>query len=95
MFLLFGLVKADVVGHVEIPLDLLQEAYAADPSLHILGFSDAIPVLRERLGRQESDRSWVRWLSSQRACADIRILEGAFDVPSTTPAPDCRAAADV
>jgi len=94
MFLLFGLVKSEVVGPIEVPLDVLEAEYAADSSLHILGFSDAVPVLQERLISQESDRRWVNWLGSQRACADIRILDASFDIPFSTPGRGCGAATD-
>lgn len=94
MFLLFKLVRAEVVGHPEIPPALLEAEYLRDRRLHSVGRAEAIPVLRERLIRRESDRRWVTWLSSQRACADIRIVDGSVEVPSSTPRPGCRAMAD-
>ncbi len=92
MFVLFRLVKAEVVGPVQIPDDLLEAAYATDPSLHVLAFSDAVLVLRERLTTRESDSRWVSWLTAQRACVVIRILDTTFDIPSSTPTPGCVAA---
>jgi hypothetical protein len=93
MFLVFRLVKADVVGSVEIPDAALEDEYQADPRLHDIELGDAVPVLRERLIRRESDRRWAAWLRRQRACADIRIVDGSFDLPSSTPAPGCPATA--
>jgi len=94
MFLLFQMVKSEVVGPIEIPLEVLEAEYSADSSLHILGLSDAMPVLRDRLSRRESDRLWADWLSRRRACADIRILDESFDVPSSTPGPGCGGTSD-
>lgn len=94
MFLLFAQVRAEVVGFLDIPTEALQTEYAADPSLHNLGFAAAMPVLRERLTSRESDRIWSNWLSSQRACSDILILDASFDVPSSTRGPTCKVTPD-
>jgi len=91
-FLLFGLVKSAVVGTIEVPVDVLEAAYRADPSLHVLEFSEAAPVLRKRIVSRESDRRWAEWLGRQRACADIRVLDSSFDLPSSSPGTDCASA---
>lgn len=91
VFLLFGLVKSAVVGRVEIPQEQFEKEYSADPNLWSIPFADAIPALRERLIGEVSNRRWVDWLSRQRACADIRILDVSFDVPSSTPGIGCGA----
>lgn len=72
----------------------LEAEYLRDSSLHVLGFSDALRVLRERLVRRESDLLWTTWLSGQRTCADIRVFDGFLHVPSSTPGPACRATVD-
>lgn len=89
MFLLFRLVQSEVVGPIDIPDVQIEAAYAADPSLHVLGYQDAIPVLRERLASRESEDRWLAWLKGQRRCAEIRILDASFDIPSSTPSPEC------
>lgn len=94
MFLLFRLVKSEVVGQIDIPDAQIEAAYAADPSLHVLEYQDAIPVLRERLASRESSDRWLAWLKGQRRCAEIRILDASFDIPSSTPSPGCGGADD-
>lgn len=94
MFLLFKLVRAEVVGRIDTPYAMLEEEYLRDPSLHSVSLAEAIPVLGERLIRRESDRRWATWLGDQRACADIRIVDPSFDVPSSTPRPGCGAETD-
>jgi len=91
MFLLFKLVKANVVGPIEVPVAMLQAEYRRDLSLHVVGLEEAIPVLRERMVRQEADRRWADWLNDQRACAEIRIIDARFSMPSSTPMPECHA----
>lgn len=90
-FLLFKLVKAEVVGHIEIADAMLEEEYQSNPNLQVIGRDEALSVLQERLIRQESDRRWTTWLDAQRSCAPIDVLDPSFDVPSSTPGPECRA----
>lgn len=89
LVVLFRLVKQQVVGSVDTPLETLEAEYAADPRLHVLEFAEASGVIRERLAAAEADRRWVSWLAARRACANIRVLDTAVGLPSSTPAPGC------
>jgi hypothetical protein len=89
MFELFKLVRSAVVPPVEISSEVLEAEYQADESLHVLGLEAAMPVIRERLSREQVENRWEEWLRSQRGCAVIRVLDSSFEVPSTTPGPRC------
>jgi hypothetical protein len=89
LVVLFRLVKQQVVGSVDTPLETLEAEYAADPRLHGLEFAEASGVIRERLAAAEADWRWVGWLAAKRACGNVRILDTAVGLPSSTPAPGC------
>lgn len=89
LFLLYRMVKEEVVGLVEADPAKLRAAYDADPQMHVLSFDEALPKLRERVVAEEADRRWSEWLEEQRRCADIVIADDSFSVPSTTPLPSC------
>lgn len=89
MFELFKLVRFAVVPPVEISRHALEAEYLADESLHSVDREAALPAIRERLSREQTETRWENWLRSQRECAVIRVVETSFELPSTTPAPHC------
>jgi hypothetical protein len=89
MLLLFRAVKAAVIGRFSPSDEALRAAYDADPALQVVSYAEAVPLLTQRIEKQETERLWAAWLAELRRCADIRVLDLTFGTPSSTPAPSC------
>jgi hypothetical protein len=89
LFLLFKIMKERVVGPFEVPIEQIQAAYEAEPALHVLGFEGASQVLVKRIREHELESRWSDWLRRERACADIRVMDASFGIPTASPGAVC------